>query len=1127
MAEVPLPSGMVTFLLTDVEGSTRIWESDRGWARSAFERHDALVAEHLASCGGARPRDQGEGDSAFAVFARASAAVACALALQRALYAEAWPPGASIRVRMALHTGEAELANGNYKGSAVHRCARLRGLAHGGQIVMSEATAQIVRDQLPRDVTLRDMGVHELRGLVRSERVYQLCHPELPGDFPPLQSGSGRPRDLPTGLQVPLPASLANRGEDAFVGRRAELAALERQWRTTGPLGARLVLVGGEAGIGKTRLAAQFAATAHERGSTVLFGRCDEEALRPYQPVAEALSSYLHALPADSIQYRLGRSATELSTLVPELSDRVPGAVGSSWSDAGSMRFRMFEAVALLLTELGTAAPVLLVLDDLQWADRATLLLVRHLTRHADLGRVLLLATHRDEATSSLTPFADMLIELDREHVVSHVRLTGLDDADVMALLDPGTRERPGARALALAQTLRDGTDGNPFFVRETLRHLAENGDIYQEDGKWVASTRLNRLGVPTGVRGVVAQRLARFSDAANRVFAAAAVIGREFRLDVLNAVTDLDEESLFETLDDAVRAGLLREVPAVVGAYTFSHALVRQTIYEGLTTNRRARLHHRVGNALEAFFVGRPDAPLAELAYHYCQAAGLGDDAKAIEYATRAGDRATQQLAYEDAGRQYAMALHVLNGSSGGDDARRYELLCRVGEAAWRASDVLQARATFREAAQLARQLGDPTRLATAALGFGGAGFRPWWSVESRDAEESVIQLLEEALDAFEPGDSPARVQLLGSLAHQLYLSGELERRRRLADESVAMARRLDDPTTLVQALLYWRIARWQFSNAHERLAVSNEALELARALDQRELVMQALTFRLVDLMELGDITAADADAAVLESTARELHVPYYQWATILYSAMRALLEGRFAEAEALRTDGYELGLRADPMTAAGLAGAQLAVLCREQGRVDELQAIIAEAHRVVPTSLVWRAAGVMASLAVGNLEQARIEFEACAACDFADVPDDFFRSITWALLADSCARLGDADRAELLYSLLLPHRDQLVLLTNAVVFLGSVSHYLGTLALTTGSFDDAAHHLEEAMACHLRLGAAPFHARSRLAYVRLLVARGAPGDEGQARPMLDSVIDVAARLGMHSLLDEATALQ
>ena len=715
------------------------------------------------------------------------------------------------------------------------------------------------------------------------------------------------------------------------------------------------MLVGGEAGIGKTRLAAQFAATVHERGSTVLFGRCDEEALRPYQPVAEALSSYVHALPADSIQYRLGRSATELSTLVPELSDRVPGVVGSSWSDAESMRFRMFEAVALLLTGLSDSAPVLLVVDDLHWADKATLLLVRHLTRHADLGRVLLLATHRDEATSPLTPFADMLIALDREHVVSHIRLTGLDDADVTTLLDPGTRERLDARALALAQTLRDGTEGNPFFIRETLRHLAENGDIYQEDGQWVAGTRLERLGVPSGVRGVVAQRLSRFSEPANRALAAAAVIGREFRLDVLDAVTDLDEESVFETLDDAVRAGLLREVPAVVGAYSFAHALVRQTIYEGLTTNRRARLHHRVGNALEAFYAGRPDAPLAELAYHYCQAAGLGDDAKAIEYATasrRSGDAATRVRGRRPPVRDGARCAQRFVGERRHPQVRAALRARRGGVARERGPPGARELPRGRAARPSTRRR-EPAR-------DRGAGLRRRRTsalVGSRERRrrgvcDPAAPRGARRVRARRFRGAGAAARLAGTPALPVRRSRAAATTRRRVASRWPAGSTTPPPSCMRSCTGASRVG--SSANTHERLAVSNEALELAQALDQRELVMQALMFRLADLMELGDVTAADADAAVLESTAREMHAPYYQWATLLYSAMRALLEGRFAEAEAFRTEGFELGLRVSPINAAGLAGAQLAVLCREQGRVDELLAIITAAHRVVPTSLV-----------------------------------------------------------------------------------------------------------------------------------------------------------------------------
>ena len=386
MFESELPTGTVTFLLTDVEGSTGIWESAPTHARVAFARHDALVAEQLEAFGGARPRDQGEGDSAMAAFARASDALGCAIALQRALHAEPWPAGATIRVRMALHTGEAELARANYKGSAVHRCARLRSLAHGGQILLSEATAQLVRDQLPRDATLRDVGTHELRGLHHPEHAYQVCLRDLPSDFPPLKSASGRPRDLLGGVEVPLPPALAQ-VDDVFVGRTAELETLHGAWGAVGPGSSGLLFVSGEPGIGKSRLAAQFAAEVRGLGATVLFGRCDEEALRPHQPFAEALSGYLRVYPDDEVHYRLGKTAPDLARVVPELTDRAP-SIEPQTRGTEADRFRSFDAVAAFLSELGTTARVLLVIDDLQWADAATLLLLRHIARHADATRV-------------------------------------------------------------------------------------------------------------------------------------------------------------------------------------------------------------------------------------------------------------------------------------------------------------------------------------------------------------------------------------------------------------------------------------------------------------------------------------------------------------------------------------------------------------------------------------------------------------------------------------------------------------------------------------------------------------------------------------------------------------------
>jgi len=1103
MPDPPLPSGTLTFLLTDVEGSTDIWESDPGRARVAFARHDALVTEHLEAFGGSRPRDQGEGDSALAVFARASDALGCAIVLQRSLHAEPWPAGAIIRVRMALHTGEAELANDNYKGSAVHRCARLRGLAHGGQVLLSDATAQLVRDHLPRDVTLRDMGTHELRGLHHAEHTFQVCVRDLPSEFPPLKSASVGPRDLLVGAAVPLPPALSP-DDDVFVGRGAELAALHTAWDAADGL----LFVSGEPGIGKSRLAGCFAAEVHSSDATVLFGRCDEEALRPHQPFAEALSEYLRLYPDDELQYRLGRSAADLARLLPELTDRAP-TIEPQTRDTESDRFRSFDALAVFLSELGANARVLLVLDDLQWADAATLLLLRHVARHTDPARVTMLATYRQQPESARTPFASTLVDLDREHRGAHVELTGLTEPEVAALL--GSSD---ARAPELARVLCDETGGNPFFIHEVLRDVAERGSTLDPDG----------IAAPSRVRGVVAQRLGRLPTDANRVLDAASVIGREFDIDLLVAMTALGEDEMLDALDTAVHSGIIRELPTAVGRYAFAHALLRQTLYEGLTRTRRARLHHRVAEGIESQYADDLDPQLAVLAYHCAMAGGEADQSKAVEYAWRAGNRSTRLLAFEDAGRQYAAALRAIDAASPADESRRYDLLCAIGQTAWRTNDVALARSSFLAAANHARSLGDPDRVAEAVLGCGGSGQRPWWT-ERGLVDEQLVELLEESLAGVGPEDRAIRVRVLGALAQQIFLVGQAGRRRSLADEAVATARRLNDEATLVEALLFWQGAVWDISNPSERLAVSVEALELARTLGLDELEMHALMFRVVDELELGDFEAAYADASALGTGARERHLPFYLWPTMVFATMRALFEGRFAEAEDLIEDAFRVGLPAHP-SALRFMGAQLALLRRDQGRPDEFRAIVNGAFDQAVDIPVWRAACVLADLETGNQAAARDAFGSIAANSFRDVHEDFFAGVTLALLAEVCATLEDQTSAAALCELLLPARGRFMVLAIGVICMGSTSHYLGLLALTRGAWSDAEELLTEAIEAHDRVGALPMLTRSRLAYLRLLRARDAPGDRERADSLREQVITDAAALGMQSVLAAARAL-
>lgn len=993
-----------------------------------------------------------------------------------------------------------------------------------------------------REMLREELGIDPSPALQDLERRVLAQDPSLaaPAQAPEPNGAVGAgspaqgPAELAVGDEVPLPPAVEQADAAAFVGRSGELERVRAQWDLASGGQARFVLVGGEPGIGKTRLAARFAAEVRSEGATVLAGRCDEEALRPYQPWAEAVGGYLRSCSRGRIPTSLGRGAALLARLLPELADRLPELPEPLWSDPETERFRLFEAVASFLAELCRTRPLLVVLDDLHWADKGTVLLLRHLLRRAEPAAVMVLATHRDTQAEQAFPLAEALGDLRRERVVERLALSGLGEAEVKALLDATANPDADARASALARGLRAETEGNPFFIGELIRHLAETGAVHQRDGRWISDRRVDQLGIPEQVQEVVARRLAHLSEAANRTLATAAVVGREFRLDVLEALGDLDEDSLLDALEEAATAGVVREVPEALGAYAFSHALVRETLYEKLSAVRRVRLHRRIGEALEALHgpasSAATEAHLPQLAYHFCEAARAGGGAKAADYARRAGDRSLRLLAYEEAIRHYEAGLGALEAdpSSAGDghhDEARCDLSLLLGEALWRAGDAPRARAFAERSVALARRLGDPDRLGRAALGLGGAGFRPF-VYETGAVDEPLVTVLAEALDACPRGDSALRVRLLGFLAQELYFApGSYGRRRRLAEEAVATARRLGEPATLAYALATWHTALWRPANAEQRLGVASEVLRLAEEIGHRELAAHARHFRITDLVELGDLVTMEAELGLLRQLADELRVPYYRWTTTWYGAMRALLVGSFAEAERLVLEAFELGQQVQGADVMQSFGVQLGTLRREQGRFGELESSIAAFADQYPNLPAWRAALALLYAETDRPDEARREFERLADHDFADVPEDLAYLTAVAISAEVCASLGDRARAGTLHRLLTPYRDRAVAPASAVAFWGFVSYYLGLLAAVLGRFEEAEGHFRAALDASARAGAEPSSNRTRVGFARMLLARGAPGDAAEAARLLDEAVVSTERLGMDCLL--ATALE
>jgi DNA-binding SARP family transcriptional activator len=678
----------VTFLLTDIEGSTAAWEADAAAMAVALARHDELAEQVVTSRGGRLIKTRGEGDATFSVFERPSAAAAAAMELQDAITHEQWGLREPMRIRIALHTGEVELRDGDYFGRAVNRAARLRSLAAGGQILCSGATAELVVDSLPDDVVLADLGLRELRNLARPEHVFELRLETAEEVAQPPTS------DAPPMERPGLPSVLIGTGP--FVGRGSELERLLSAWQTSLGGVACAALIAGEPGVGKTRLAGEWSRQAYEQGAVVLYGRCDEDLGAPYQPFAEALRSLVPCVGTSRLRGLRGVEA--LLPLVPGLVDEVPDLAAPTRADPDTERYALFDAVVALLEMASTEAPVVLVLDDLHWAAKPTLLLLRHLLRFGDRARVQIVGTYRSTDLDRSHPLAAMLADLHRDGTANRISLGGLDEDDVSAYV-----AKAGYDDEELGHALATVTGGNPFFLIEALRHVDESG------GVWDPST------LPQGVREAVSRRLTRLPIETNKALAAAAVVGSRFALDLVERVVGDD---LVDAFDEASKAGIVIEEPG--GRYRFNHALVRQSLLAELPSMRRMRLHQRIATTLEDER-GDDDELLAELAHHYFECAWAGNAAKAVEYCRRAADQAMARLAYEGAADLYDHALHALDEIDDelpDRDDQIADLLLARCEALLAAGDVTSAAGAV---SQLQQATVDSARLSAWATCFDG----------------------------------------------------------------------------------------------------------------------------------------------------------------------------------------------------------------------------------------------------------------------------------------------------------------------------------------------------------------------------------------------------------------------
>lgn len=868
---------------------------------------------------------------------------------------------------------------------------------------------------------------------------------------------------------VALPSPAVRAGATAFVGRQRQLALLHQRWDDVTNGDRHLALLVGEAGAGKSRLAAQFAAEAHERGAIVMWGRATPEAIVPFEPMVEALRTALRTISPEAGQ-RVASDRGILSLLLPELDHLVPG-VRLDRPEPTVERYLLFEAVAEVLHAESVQHPMLIVLDDVHWADAPSLKMIEHIFCHELTSRTMVVATARspaDEPTPELDRIAAALARLG---CLTRVVVGGLGTDEVGELLALNGRDA------ADAADLRAATAGNAFFLTELIHHT---------EGKLADD-------LPESVRAMLGVRLDRLDPAVTQVLNLAAVAGQAATLPVLVAASGLDGERVIDATDHAVAAGLLVEDGA--GRLGMPHALIGQAVRERLGRTRKLDLHRRLGEALEQD--NEPNASPSRRAHHLMEAGALIERRRRVSAGLAAGRHSVHIGAFEDATSWAARVRELITDQI--DLRDRLDLALLESDTARAVGDRPRAIDAARAAADLARRSGEPFLLARAAeswmMSLSGVGFDI-----GRPVERELVSLMELSIATLPPEELRYGVRLRSMLTSVLVPSTDATRREELAAEALAIAASGDDPELVASAHLARRLALAEVHQLHERSEAGFVAVREAERTANPQLELTAMLFTLTDLMELGRVDEHLEMLARFRSRAADLHLTLFEVYGAFMQAARLLSTGRYAEAQQEADAALERGVRSHGVNAQiTYAGIRYRIEL-DQGRiartVDESERMVASNPRL----RMWQVALVRSLVEVDRHDDAAALLAELVGTDGVALRDNQMFLLQTCVLTEVAEALGDTGRCAVLQEALEPYAGRVAVSGLAGMTIGPISGYIGLAALGAGDLDGAERYLRQGVAENVAHGTRPHEARARRDLARLLRRRAATGDDEEA---------------------------
>ncbi|HZI38747.1 MAG TPA: BTAD domain-containing putative transcriptional regulator [Acidimicrobiia bacterium] len=1078
-----LAGGPVTLLFTDVEASTdlRTRHGDEA-AQDLLRRHEELVRDQVKAHGGVEVKALGDGF--MMAFGSARRALACAVAIQRTL-ADRRLELSGIKVRIGVNTGEVVLQGDDLYGQAVHAAARIAAQAEGGEIFVSEIVKQLVGST--PEVPFVDRGWYELKGFPERFHLFEVVWDQA----------------------EPVPAA-AFAARTPYVGREAERSELARLVDGAGRGQGSLVLIGGEPGVGKTRLTEELGSEAAAKGFRVLIGRCYEsDGAPPYVPFVEIFEQALAATPSpEAIRAILGDEAPEVAKLVPGLRRRFPDIPAPLELPPEQERYYLFNSLRDYLARAAAGRPLFLVLDDLHWADEGTLLLLEHLSERIPRLAVLAIGTYRDTEVTPEHRLARPLEGLLRRRLAHQLSLKRLPEEGVTALLRVLSGQEPPP---LLVTAVHAETQGNPFFTEEVFKHLAEEGRLYDEDGRFRSEVTIGELEVPESLRLVLGRRLERLGDNGRRALAAAAVVGRAFTYELLEALGELAPEPLLDALEEAQRARLIAPLSDSPDEdrLLFSHELIRQTLLAELSPPRRRRLHLLVADTLERLCATTLDEQASEIAHHLTQAGPAADRRRLLGFLALAGRQAMRTADYEDALRHFEAAVAMAELA---EPSERAELFTQRGFARRCVGRLEDALPDWQEALRLHDESGN---VEDAAHMCHEASRDLFYLNRDREA----MHLAERGLAVLGDRETPQRAEMLAWTGLSGAYVSPFEPGAALIDEALALAERLGDKRTVGYALVTRSLHRMAFSQYQEVLDAGLEGTRLLKAHGDLWEVCTALGLMEYAALELGRTQlAAELSAEVVTLASRlghtfalEVMQPVYVWSTQL------MTNSAFDVCEAEARRHLEV---AGPLGFHHMSATMLAQVAFLRGNWDEALRWAEEAVSNSPedhhtSGMDWACFLRMLAYSGRNAEVHAVLHERRSGLPRSGrlnglgswcIPDGAVEAL-WVI--------GDREGAAAFYPLV---REFIETTGGMLHILGPhlVERMAGIGAAAGGQWALAEAHFQTALRQAEDLPYEIEGAETRRFYAEMLLDRNAPGDRDRARSLVEEALVLYRRVGM-----------